>query len=588
MCGDGIVAGNEQCDDGNTVVGRRLLVDVRRRGRLHLPDARAGVQEDRVLRRRRRRPRHRRVVRRRQHDLRRRLQRRSASSSPTACARRARHAPASPPSVCGDGKVSGSRDVRRRQHGLGRRLLVDLPARGRLAVPDAGRAGASPSSAATASSPAPSSATTATTTANDGCSATCKLEPGFAVRGQRGAAARVGVPHDHAAATASRKASSSATTATSSPTTAARRPAPSSPSARAARAPRSAATGSSSRRSSATTATSSSATAAARRARIEPQRLAPAPNVTQAPAADARHPDPLPRHALRGHDGARAGPPRLRVVHRGRRHGPRAVASSAPTASRCGRRTAARRPSRARPTSAGGTTTTGCGDAGRQPVRQARLPRPTTRARRRRSRSPSRGVASNVYQFNNQLFYPLDGLGLERRGEPADRPGLRRHDRAQLLVHERAPLPVHVRGERASRDVQLHRRRRRVGVHQRSARRRPRRRPRRGERAASRSTPPRRRRSGSSTRACTRSTCSRPSGTRAPRLHAHAERLRPHHQPSAHPVCGDGIVAGNEVCDEGADNGTGYGHCTPTARSALTAATASCRARPSSATTART
>jgi len=29
-----------------------------------------------------------------------------------------------------------------------------------------------------------------------------------------------------------------------------------------------------------------------------------------------------------------------------------------------------------------------------------------------------------------------------------------------------------------------------------------------------------------------------------------------------HTVCGDGIVAGNEQCDEGALNGTGYGHCT--------------------------
>jgi fibro-slime domain-containing protein len=29
-----------------------------------------------------------------------------------------------------------------------------------------------------------------------------------------------------------------------------------------------------------------------------------------------------------------------------------------------------------------------------------------------------------------------------------------------------------------------------------------------------------------------------------------------------HTVCGDGIVAGSEQCDEGAANGTGYGHCT--------------------------
>ncbi len=50
-------------------------------------------------------------------------------------------------------------------------------------------------------------------------------------------------------------------------------------------------------------------------------------------------------------------------------------------------------------------------------------------------------------------------------------------------------------------------------------------------------------------------------------------------------TCGDGIVAGNEQCDDGANNTGAYGGATPTARGAPSAGTTSSRARPSSATT---
>ncbi len=136
MCGDGILEPGEQCDDGNTVAATAA----RRRApssRVHLPDAGHGVHEDRVLRRRHRRPRHRRAVRRRQHRLRRRLQRDLHASSRTTSARRPGK-PCVSTVKCGDGKVHGQRArATTATPSRGDGCSLDLPGRARLAVPDA-------------------------------------------------------------------------------------------------------------------------------------------------------------------------------------------------------------------------------------------------------------------------------------------------------------------------------------------------------------------------------------------------------------------------------------------------------------------
>ena len=115
------------------------------------------------------------------------------------------------------------------------------------------------------------------------------------------------------------------------------------------------------------------------------------------------------------------GPPRLRAPSaRGVRHGPGQDRSSAPTASRSGRRTAT--PHGTSPNAhrlllvvpRDGLRRRGDD----QPLRQARLPRQDEQPDDAHAHADRR---RNVYQFNNQAFYPARRPRLERGGEPADR-----------------------------------------------------------------------------------------------------------------------------------------------------------------------
>ncbi len=363
------------------------------------------------------------------------------------------------------------------------------------------------------------------------------------------------------AATASRRASSSATTATSSRTTAARRPARSSRRARAARAPRSAATASSSRRRSATTATRSPATAAARPARIEStgwtctavtrRRRRPAWS-SRSSTATCSTTAPI--------GARRRGPPRLPEP-------PAAATQTGLVQTTLG--------ADSEPVWAAnngfltGATNfcwwyheTGCvGARLDEPLRQARLPRRGQQADDAHASPARRGLERLPVQQPDVL--------------PARRPRLERRARrrrrtsdcdgttgAQLLVHERAPLPVHLHGAAPVADVHLHRRRRRLGVHQRPPRRRPRRRPRARRARASPSTRPTPATLGLVDGGmysidlfqAERHTCASTYTLTLSGFIAHGRR-------SARPICGDGIVAGNEVCDDGTNDGS-YGGCT--------------------------
>ena len=230
------------------------------------------------------------------------------------------------------------RDVRRRQHRLGRRVQLDLPGGAGLAVPARRTRSASPSRAATGSSPATSSATTATPTSGDGCSSTCKLEPGLRLR-DPGHAARSRSATRPCAATARRRASRSATTATSIPYDGCSPTCTIEP------------------KCSGGTCTAvcgdglkfpqeqcdDGNTISRRRVQLDlhdRDRL-DVHERDAGPARVARHPHPLPRHALRGHDDARA-----RGTPTSRRSSPASSRgscrrSSARTASRCGRRNGA-------------------------------------------------------------------------------------------------------------------------------------------------------------------------------------------------------------------------------------------------------
>ncbi len=106
---------------------------------------------------------------------------------------------------------------------------------------------------------------------------------------------------------------------------------------------------------------------------------------------------------------------------------------------------------------------TGCSGAGsHEPLRQARLPRQGGQPHDAHARPAGRGHERLPVQQPDVL--PARRPGLERRSRrPQTDNDCSGSTRPQLLVHERAALPVHLPGQRPGRDVQLHRRRRRVG-----------------------------------------------------------------------------------------------------------------------------
>ena len=451
MCGDGMLDPGERLRRRQHDRRRRLLGHLRGRGRLHVPDAPAcactkieccgdGVVSLDIGE----------AVRRRQHDLPATAAPRPASSSRTTSARR----PASPACrtvVLRRRQGHRQRDLRRRQRDVGRRLLVDLPGRDRLDLPDAGRAVHRRRRAATASSPATSSATTATPSPTTAAARTCTLEPGFACASS--ACRRSRSATRRRAATASTRASSSATTATSSRTTAARRPARWSRSAQGGTCTRGV------RRRPHVPAASSATTATPRRRRLPP-------TCTIETGLELHRDDQTPpRHADRSRSSiatcsttARPTPGTGHPDFKTYGSGPSTTGLVQPTlgadgepvwTSNSGSLDGAK-PSahRRRRTSAGGTTRRTAPATGTdEPVRQARLPR---RGGNRTTLTLSQAARPNVYQFDNSSVLPGRRPGLERRPAETDH-DCNGDDAPQLRVHQRAALPVHVPGRRPSR-----------------------------------------------------------------------------------------------------------------------------------------